>query len=423
MGTDRIVLGKDCIYSADPAKTGINKNVVVVGGAGSGKTVSIVEPNLIETLKSKNPDNLIVICTKRRIADKYIPEFKSKGFTVYDLNFSNPEAGNCTYDPLFYVNNEEDITELSKAIVMANERKEHSNADPFWDDSSIALLGAEIGLVLITQKEPSFADVLDTHYNLKFEEVGSGIETSLDAAFNRIEYVTPDCYAVNLWKTFCEAAPKTAKSIYVSMNSTLSAFTRDIRNCIKTKRKINFDRFAKEKSIIFITTSPVKKSLHSLANMFVAQAVSELFNIAETQAFGMLERPTTIVFDDFATGAKVADMPEKISICREKGISFLLLLQSESQLEKMYNRWGSIEILDNCDSYVFMGGNNYETARSVSLKLNAPIEEVLYLPTNKEIIFRRGSRPIITNRYNIMQDEWYQKITQEYEKRILLRER
>ena len=104
-------------------------------------------------------------------------------------------------------------------------------------------------------------------------------------------------------------------------------------------------------------------------------------------------------------------MPEKLSICREKGLSFSLLLQSEAQLEKMYEHCGCIEILDNCDTYIFMGGNNYDTAKNISLRLNVPLEEVLYMPVGQEIVFRRGQKPIITKRYNILEDAFYQEIT------------
>lgn len=418
MSSERMILGNGCIYSSDPEKTGINKNVIIVGGAGVGKTVSYVEPVLIETLLAAKPANKIVILTKRRLANKYIPLYKAAGFNVFDLNFADPETGNCAYDPMAYIKSEEDISDVAHSIVMANERKEYSNADPFWDEGSEALQAAEIGAAFMTKKNPTFADVLDIHYSLKFEESGSGIVTSLDSTFKKIERAAPDCYALTCWRTFKEAAPKTAKSIYVSMNPTLKAFTSSIRFCMKTKPAVNFKKFAHEKSILFITTSPVKKSLHSLANIFVSQAIAELFSIADERPSGVLPIPVDIIFDDFATGAKVADMPEKLSICREKGLAFLgILLQSEAQLRKMYGEFGAVEIIDNCDTYIFMGGNNYDTAKSISLKLNVPLEEILYLPVGQEIVFRRGQKPIITGRYDVFRNEYYRKITQEYERR------
>mgnify|MGYP005931857113 FL=1 len=418
MITERMILGNNCIYNGDPKLTGLNRNVLIVGGSGSGKTVSFVEPALMEPLKVKKPNNKIVILTKRDIPDKYIHLYKAAGFNTYDLDYSNPERGNCCNDPLTYIRSEEDISDLAHSIIMANERKEHSTADPFWDDSSEQLLAAEIAVTLMTKDKPTFADVLDLHFSLKIEESGCGITTSLDPMFRKIEKAAPDCYAITCWRTFKEAAPKTAKSIYVSMNPTLRAYTTSIRNSMRTKPSVDFNKFASEKSILFITTSPVKKALHGLANIFVSQAISELFTIADEAETGTLPIPVDIIFDDFATGAKVSEMPEKLSICRAKGIAFLgILLQSESQLKRMYSEAGSIEIIDNCDSYVFFGGNNYETARSLSLKLNVPLDEILYLPVGQIVVFRRGQRPVFSTRFDTFNDEFYQKITQAQEKK------
>jgi len=411
MSTERIILGNNCIFNGDPKETGLNRNVLVVGGTGSGKTVSFVEPALMESLRVTKPNNKIIILTKRELADKYIPLYKAAGFKVYDLNFSNPERGNCCYDPLAYIKSEEDIAENSRSIVMSNERKKHSTADPYWDDSAEQLLSALTAGTMMIKDNSTWADVLDLHFSLKIEESSFGITTSLDPMFDKIEKAAPDCYAITCWRTFKEAAPKTARSIYVSMNPTLRVFTTNIRNSIKTKPSVDFNKFSKEKSILFITTSPVKKALHGLANIFVSQAISELFAIADEMETGTLPIPVDIIFDDFATGAKVSEMPEKLSICRAKGIAFLgILLQSEAQLQRMYGESESIEIIDNCDSYVFFGGNNYETARSLSLKLNVPLDEILYLPIGQIIVFRRGQRPTFSTRFDIFKDEFYQKI-------------
>ena len=413
---ERMILGSDCIFNGDPKVTGLNRNVLIVGGTGSGKTKSYVEPALMEPLRVKKPNNKIVILTKRDIPDKYIPLYEAAGFSTYDLDYSNPERGNCSNDPLSYIKSEEDISDLAHSIIMANERKERSTADPFWDDSSEQLLAAEIAATLMTKDNPTFVDVLELHFSLKIEEFGCDITTTLDPLFREIENAAPDCYAITCWRTFKEAAPKTAKSIYVSMNPTLRAYTSSIRNSMRTKPSIDFDKFAGEKSILFITTSPVKKALHGLANIFVSQAISELFAIADERETGTLPIPVDIIFDDFATGAKVSEMPEKLSICRAKGISFLgILLQSESQLKRMYGENEAIEIMDNCDTYVFFGGNNYETARSLSLKLNVPLDEVLYLPVGQIVILRRGHRPVFSTRFDVFNDEFYQKITHDHD--------
>ena len=412
---ERVILGENCIYSFDPEETGLNRNVAVVGGPGSGKTVSFGEAEHIETLKSQKPVIRFCVATKPKIERKYAPAYAKRGFQVYSVNFTDPYAGNSFPDLLRYVRSEDDIIELAKNIVMANERKERSSADPFWDDASVALLSAEIALTFMLKDDPTFADVLDTHFSLKFEESGCGISTSLDPIFRKIEAKDPECFALNQWKTFKEAAPKTAKSIFVSMNPTLMAFTSDMRKCMKTKPTIDFEKVANEKAVIFVTTSPVKKTLHSLANIFVATAIAEFHRIAERRPSGTLPNPVHITFDDFAVGARISDMPEKMAITREMGLSFSLLLQSESQLKKMYGDFGCVEILDCCDSYVYLGGNNYDTAKAISLKLNVPLEDILAMPVGTEVVFRRGQKGIVTRRYEICKDPMYQKITRDYE--------
>ena len=151
--------------------------------------------------------------------------------------------------------------------------------------------------------------------------------------------------------------------------------------------------------------------------MFISQAVKELFEIAEKKPSGTLKRPVHISFDDFATGGRCANFPEYISIFREKGMSSTILLQSEAQLHQMYGS-DAITILDNCDSYVYLGGNNIDTAKSISIRLNVPVNEVLHMPVGREIVFRRGQQPVVTERYDVFQDEDYRRITREYQEEV-----
>ena len=117
------------------------------------------------------------------------------------------------------------------------------------------------------------------------------------------------------------------------------------------------------------------------------------------------------------------NFPEYISIFREKGISVTLLLQSESQLEEIYGPGNGTIIVNNCDSYIYLGGMDLKTAQNISLRLNTPLDEVLYMPIGQEVIFRRGQRPILTQRYDIRKNALYQRITKEYNEQIRNEER
>lgn len=417
MKADRMILGEgeNAIFSTDCSKTGLNNNVLVCASSGAGKTMSIMEMRLIETYNS----SLIVTCTKRKIVHKYRDVFLMRGYDLLDLNFVNPAESNVAYDPLAYVSSYSDITFLAESIVKANPRKEHSTADPYWDDASISLLSALISYVLMTEDNPTFAEVLKLNDSLSITDGGSSIETSLDAKFARIAKKDPHCFAATCWNSFKVLPIKTASCVYGTLNTTLDTiFSPELRKMISSKRKVNFQELANRKTVLFITTSAVNPTLNCFVNMFYAQLFKQLFEYAESLPNGKLPIPVNVLADDFATGSRILNFPEYISIFREKLISVMLLLQSEAQLERMYGYDDAVTIIDNCDTYVYMGSNNIKTCRNVSERLNVPLDEVLYMPLNQEVIFRRGQRPILTHRYNVLDNKDYQKITQAYEKRI-----
>lgn len=416
MMKERVILGKNVNYSTDCNETGLNNNVLIAGGSGSGKTMSFSEPRLLQTKYT----SLIATVTKRRIVNKYMPMFKERRYEILDLNFVSPLKSNCGYDPLKYVSSCSDITFLARAIVKADPQKDSSHADPYWDEAAISLLSAEIAYILMTKTNPSFADVLELHDSIYFVESGGGINTSLDRMFESLERKEPNCFAVSCWRSFATLPIKTASCVFGTLNTMMDTiFSTEIRKLMRLEKTIDFEKIASKKTILFVTTSAVNPALHSFVNIFYAQAFKQLFEYAELQEDGMLPIPVHVLCDDFATGGRILNFPEYISIFREKQISVTLLLQSESQLEQMYGSNNATTIINNCDTYVYLGGMDLKTAQNVSLRLNWPLEDVLYLPIGREVIFRRGQRPIVTQRYDIQKDKLYQAVTKEYEKNIM----
>ena len=166
-----------------------------------------------------------------------------------------------------------------------------------------------------------------------------------------------------------------------------------------------------------MTTSPVNPALNCVINLFYGHAFKELFEFAEDRPDGKLPVPVHLLADDFATGCPVPLFDEYISIFREKQISVTLLIQSESQLQALYGD-RAVTIINNCDSYVFMGSMDLQTARNISLRADLPLEEVLYMPVGRQILFRRGQKPVFTERYDILHNELYQSITRRYEEQL-----
>lgn len=185
MKFDRIILGdgNNCIFSTNTEKTQLNNNVIICGSSGSGKTMSVTEMRLLETFNS----SLVVNLSKRKLVAQYTPLFKERGYKVLDLNFVNPDKSDVSYDPLTYVKNYMDITFLAQAIVKADPRSEHSHADPYWEQSAISLLSAEIAYVLITKDNPSFNDVLNFQAELVIIDEDTSISTSMDERFSRLK--------------------------------------------------------------------------------------------------------------------------------------------------------------------------------------------------------------------------------------------
>ena len=195
-------------------------------------------------------------------------------------------------------------------------------------------------------------------------------------------------------------------------------FTPELRAMMSIDKPLDFKSIGTEKTVLFITTSAVNPALNSFINIFYSQAIKNLFEFAEKRPDGKLPVPVHMICDDFATGGKILNFPEYISIFREKQISVTLLIQSESQLESMYGSDDATTIINNCDTYLYMGGMDLKTGRSISERANLPLEDVLYMPIGQEFIFRRGEYPLKTQRYNILDNEQYRKITKEYEKKL-----
>lgn len=420
MNTDKIILAKGCTYSSNCAETGVNNNQIIVGGSGSGKTMSITEPCLLETFQR----NLIVTVTKPRIVYQYVPMLEERGYQVETLNFARPENSTAAYDPLHFVRNEQDIQFLAQSIVMANPRKaKNTTADPYWDDSAVSLMSALISAVMLMQPDASFADVLVLFQSLKLDLSKTIVKTSLDSFFAEVESTPGSEFAMTNWQNFCQLPVRTASCVYSALGITIAHLCdKKLLKMMRLPNKLDFVEMAQHKNVLFVVTSPVNAGLNTFASMFYATALKELFEYAESRRNGVLPIPTHIICDDFATGAQIPHFDQYISIIREKGLSVSVLCQSETQLENMYGKSAATTIINNCDSYVFTGAMDLQTARSVSMRLNMPIEDVLAMPIGIFAVFRRGEKPVVASRYPILENGQYQKVLKNYTQEHLQKE-
>lgn len=411
MKYDQVILGENCEYSMDSESTGVNNNVLVIGGTGCGKTMSISEPRLLGTCNS----SLITTVTKRRIVDKYAPQKRREGYEVLELNFADAERSTVGYDALDYIGSYEDITDYAQSVVASNPKKKRSNEDPYWDDCSVSLLSALMAYCMMTKEHATMADVMRMIDRMNIRDGVGQIETDLDQKFSTLAERRPDCFAVARWNTFRNLPIKTASCVYSTLKTSLDrVFTPSVLALSRKKRRVDFRSIAGKKTLLFVVTSPMNQAQQSFINLFYAQAFKELFEFAEEQPEGVLPIPVHILCDDFATGGRVQDFDQHISIFREKGISVTVLLQSLTQLESMYGEKEATTVVNNFDTMVYMGGMDLGTARNMSQRANLPLEDVLYMPIGQIMVFRRGQRPTVTQRYNILANPMYQKITEEY---------
>lgn len=410
---DLRVYGNNSEFLCDSNITGINNNAIICGGTGSGKTMSILEPTLLNTYNS----SLIVTVTKRRLIDTYSKIFKERGYKVLELNFVEPQKSNCSFELFDYVKTDEDLDYLAQSIALIGDDVGYKSIDPFWDFASTSLLRAFLGYEYYRKKEdnkPSLSNALKELLSMEFYISRDGVETNFDADFNSLYQSEPKFdKSFNAWKSASTACDKTFMNVFNTLASRINSLANHPAINQTNKKKIKINSFGDNKTILFIVTSPVDKTMNSYVNIIYSYFFKALFEYAEKQKELKLRVPVQIICDDFATGAPIKSFPEYISIIREKNISTMILIQSETQLAQMYGKQNAITIINNCDTYVYMGGMDIETVRSISIKANLPMDEIMYMRVGDIIIIRRGERPIYTERYKIFETDLYKKVIHE----------
>ena len=396
MGKNEMIIAEGVSYSLNCYETKLNNNVLVVGTSGAGKTRSIVTPNLLQATGS-----YIVSDPKGNLYEKYGPYLKNQGYEVKKLDFTDPE-NSAHYNFFKYIRKTQDINKISHMIIYSKSQDGYK-PDPFWDEASELLLQALIAYLYegFRSSEQNLRSVQKLIDACNIDENDSGRTTILDKLMEAHEKEYEDSYAVSQYKKFRVAAGKTLKSILISLNARIGQFdTPELRELTKYDT-IRISGIGMKPTAVFVVVSDTDRSLDGLANLFFTQAMNELCWQADKRCKGnTLPVPVRFILDDFATNCKIAEFPRMIASIRSRGISTMLMIQSEAQLEEGYNK-DARTIIGNCDTYVYLGGNDVDTAEAVARRCDVPLKKILNMPVETNWIFRRGQEPVNSKNYNI----------------------
>ena len=405
MRRDSIVLGNNYILpGSDVGKTRPNANALVVGISGCGKSTSVILPT-VGRMEHSNP---ILNYAKEPDAYAMARYLKAKGYKVHILNINHPEKSTVSFDPVLSIESYEDIDSLSAAIVDAAIKQ---TVDDYWHAKAKPLNASLITAVLMTAKDkssPGMADVLNLFDKLLPHENGYSVETPLDNMFYELEKAAPGCYAVREYSAWHSLPYRTASCVRDTLAAALSlVFPESIRKMMQEKPQFDAEHFANNKEALIVITSAIDPSQAYYANLFYRDTERQLLRYASTCPNGELPREVRYIFDDFACTAPIQGWANDISLFRSAGLSAIMLLQSEQQLEAIYKDDAPI-IRQNCAIYAyFPGGFDDKSCEIVSKRMCLPYDEVLYAPLGKVFIMQSGKKPVHIQRYDTLNSEEY----------------
>lgn len=411
---DTFILGEDkrCHISTDCHKTQLNNNIMVVGGSGSGKTRSVMVPTLLHLEHS----NAVGIFTKWGMLTFIRQVLEKRGYKVHVLNLSEPDQSEYSFDPLVYCKTDADIRDLAQAIIFSAPQGGCSK-DPYWDTSAANLL--EIVLWTVKHYAMPGKDTMATALcllerliwnddRLEWKEMDEEEMGKYPTHYILDKLCADDPVKQAVWRNYVMLADQTGACVTSSMQTPLNAvFPAAVRSCISGAEQFEFSKLTDEKNVLFVYVSPVNVANHRYAALFYHQVFKSLFEIAEARQGRVLPYPVHVLCDDFATGGAIPDFEKHISIFREKEIAVTMLLQSETQLASIYGKMKAKTIINNCDTYVFLGGMDDETCDSIAKKTDVPASEIRDMPIGTEYFIRRGQKAIRTERYDILKDPIY----------------
>ena len=424
-----IILSQNMRLGLNAKKHRRNLNVLVVGGSGAGKTRLYAKPNLMQCNTS-----FIVADPKGEMLRSIAPLLIENGYDIKVFNLIEPENSD-GYNPFVYIRKDEDVIKLISNLIQNTTPKNAQQNDPFWEKSEIALDSA-LMLYLLHEAPPeeqTFEMLMFLIENAATveDEDESGYQSPVDILFQGLEDEKPEHIAVRQYKIFKQASGKTAKSILISAAVRLAAFNLPEIAKMTSYDNLDIGTLGERKRAIFCVIPDNDNSFNYLVGMLYTQAFQALYFNADNNHGGELPIPVHIVMDEFANVALPDNFERILATMRSRRISVSIIIQNMAQLKALFkDSWENIT--GNCDTLLYLGGNEQSTHEYISKMLGKEtidtrtrgitkgqhgssntnyqnagrelltLDEVRLLDNSNALIFIRGERPLIDKKFDIL---------------------
>ena len=347
----------------DP-KNARNKNVLVVGGSGSGKTRYFIKPNLLQCTSKSHPVSFVVTDPKGGLIQECGLALLKNGYKIRTMNTINFHKS-MRYNPFAYIHEEKDILKLVTTL-MTNTKGEGQGGDPFWDKAERLLLTSLIAYLHYEApaEEQNFATLLEMLNTMQVSEDDEDYQNPVDLLFEDLAKKKPNSFAGRQYKLYKLAAGKTAKSILISCGARLSPFDiQEIRDATMYD-ELELDKLGDRKTALFLIMSDTDTTFNFILAMLQSQLINLLCDRADDKYGGRLPVHVRLILDEFANIGQIPNFDKLIATIRSREISASIILQSQSQLKAIYKDAAEI-ISDNCDSVLFLSGRG-KNAKEIS---------------------------------------------------------
>lgn len=422
-----------------------NKNVLIIGGSGSGKTRFWLKPNLLNCNSKKFPVSFVITDPKGSIVIECGNALLRFGYNIKIFNTINFKKS-MHYNPFAYIHSEKDILKLVTALI-ANTKGDGKAGDEFWTKAETLLYCALIGYIHYEApvEEQNFSTLIEFLNAMEVREDDEDFQNPVDLMFEALEKKNPNHFAVRQYKKYLLAAGKTAKSILISCGARLAPFDiQEVRD-VTAYDELQLDTIGDKKTALFLIMSDTDATFNFLISMIYTQMFNLLCEKADDVYGGRLPVHVRCLIDEAANIGQIPNLEKLVATIRSREISACLVLQAQSQLKAIYKD-NADTIIGNMDSRIFLGGSEPTTLKELNQALgketidtyntsntrgNSPsygmnyqklgkelatVDELAVLDGSKCILQLRGVRPFKSDKYDLTQHPNY-KYTSDYDKK------